>query len=318
MKAIIADIKNNKMVLICQNGEFHIVKAKKYLAIGQEIDFSPSSYQVFIKKPLVKFALIAASIFLVIRIGVWGYYIPNNYIDIDINPSVEIVTNHINKVIKVEALNEDGKNVLNNIKLENQSYDIAVGKIIEIACEKNYIKDNQDNSVMVTVTSNNISKNDYTKTVLKNKVEKITKEKNSPTEIEANLIPVSKYEEAKKQNLSPGKLLLLDRLKEVKPEANANDVKNERVKDILDNIKEKRKEKIEKLKENPPPEKNIIDNKDKPKIKPSQEKERSQKPNLAPSPVPKPNFNNDIERKITREKVRDKIINNEKNRPRKK
>jgi hypothetical protein len=170
---------------------------------------------------------------------------------------------------------------------------------------------------MVTVTSNNISKNDYTRTVLKQKVEKITKEKNSPTEIEANSIPVSKYEEAKQQNLSPGKLLLLDRLKEVKPEANANDVKNERVKDILDIIKEKRKEKIEKLKENSLPEKNIIDNKDKPKIKPSQEKERSQKPNLAQSPVPKPNFNNDIERKITREKVRDKK-NNKKNRPPKK
>lgn len=245
MKAIIADINKNKMVVIGDNGSFIATKARIGAKIGDEIIYSPSSLIVAFKSPAVRSLATAACILLFIQGGVFAYYLPDKYIDIDINPSVEIVTNHFNKVIKVEALNSDGIAIIENTDLVNQGYDNAVEKIVERAYEKNYLKKNESSSVMVTVSSNNSSQNDETNKILKAKVEKVNKVNNSPSTVETNSIPIVKYQQAKKQSVSPGKIILLERLQEVAPDATISDVKNHSVKDVLETIREKRKAIIE-------------------------------------------------------------------------
>ena len=96
-------------------------------------------------------------------------------ITLDINPSIELKVNKDNKVKRVKALNDDGKDIISD-DIKNISLDDALEKITEKVIEKGYILDNE---VVIVISSTGNYDNDK----VKDKLEKSFIEKNIHPEV---------------------------------------------------------------------------------------------------------------------------------------
>ena len=92
-------------------------------------------------------------------------------IGFDVNPSVELKVNKNERVIDVDALNKDGEVILKDMDFENVDLDVVVNALIG-SMVKNGFLTVDENSILVSVKSNNSDK----EVELKNN---ITKEVNS-------------------------------------------------------------------------------------------------------------------------------------------
>ncbi len=54
------------------------------------------------------------------------YYTPVSYISVDINPSIELSVNRFDRVIEVTASNEEAKDIVDSVSLNNLSYSKAL------------------------------------------------------------------------------------------------------------------------------------------------------------------------------------------------
>lgn len=145
MKGVLIQKNKKQGTFLTGNGEF--IKGKhNNRDIGEELEIEKSSMDI------KKVALV-----MVLVIALVGGYIPYNamttaygYVEIDINPSVELGYNENMKVIKLNALNDEGKDILANIdlKLKGMQLDAAVEAIIAYAELAEYSTDD----VVITYT----------------------------------------------------------------------------------------------------------------------------------------------------------------------
>lgn len=104
-----------------------------------------------------KIAGLAAALLLIVGAGFgWNTYQVNyavaSTVSLDVNPSVEITVNRKERVLDVNALNEDGKKILDGMDFEGSDIDVAVNAIIGSMVRKGYIND-LSNSILVSVDS---------------------------------------------------------------------------------------------------------------------------------------------------------------------
>jgi hypothetical protein len=145
MKGVLIQKNKKHGTFLTGNGEF--IKGKhNNRDIGEELEIEKSSMDI------KKVALV-----MVLVIALVGGYMPYNamtsaygYVEIDINPSVELGYNENMKVIKLNALNDEGKDILANIdlKLKGMQLDAAVEAIIAYAELAEYSTDD----VVITYT----------------------------------------------------------------------------------------------------------------------------------------------------------------------
>lgn len=142
------------------------------------------------------------------------YYTPNVFIDMDINPSIELIINSFNKVIGVNAYNEDGEKILLNIDVKYKSYDNAIGLLLETMNELGYLT--KANLISVTVQSNNKEKES---TLLNELALTVNGSLYSESKIETNIFAVSEETKthANENCVSPAKYLAILELQEVDP-----------------------------------------------------------------------------------------------------
>lgn len=76
----------------------------------------------------------------------------NALVTLDVNPSVEIRINNDDRVVDVEAKNEDAVKILDNMDLKNTTIDVTVNAIIGSMLKQGYIRENA-NSVLLSVES---------------------------------------------------------------------------------------------------------------------------------------------------------------------
>lgn len=81
--------------------------------------------------------------------GAYAYMTPTAYVGIDVNPSIELGINRFDYVVSAEGLNDDGRDVLDDISVMGVSYDQAI-QIIDAALQEDGYLSN-DASVAVTV-----------------------------------------------------------------------------------------------------------------------------------------------------------------------
>ena len=76
---------------------------------------------------------------------------PAHYLAIDVNPSIELETNWLNRVTKVTAANADARKMLDGVDLTGETLEDAVEKIMNLLMKSGYITGGTDNKVLVTV-----------------------------------------------------------------------------------------------------------------------------------------------------------------------
>lgn len=111
-----------------------------------------------IKKIKNDYKIIAALVCTLIVILGFGFYYnnPTSYVSLDINPSVLLGVNSFDKVVKIEALNEDASKVTNNLKLYNTDVTDAVNKVVNEAKNLGYVE--TEDAILVTTYCDNTEK----------------------------------------------------------------------------------------------------------------------------------------------------------------
>src|SRR5690554_3024953 len=140
------------------------------------------------------------------------FSLPANSLTVDINPSIEITTNRLDKVISVEPLNKDAEDLLDNFTLKDKDLDSVVNDLVDLMILTGHISGGNDNLVMISVDDDNAD------SALLTKVNQLIAAYLDNKQVEATLlsqsIPVNSEnrELASENAISPGKLELIKKI----------------------------------------------------------------------------------------------------------
>lgn len=272
MRGIVVEIKADKMIVLDNQGNYTKQKHINNYKLGQEINldlYKESNFvDIFINAFTIRKLSIAFSIFFaVLGLTYYGYTYPYSYVSVDINPSMEISLNIFERVISIRPLNGDGEKVLNKLTgYWNSSISEAVDSIVYKAEEENYIDDNKGNEVFITVTSSREKSSEDIRAKIVKNITNTPREKESNIITEVEKVDISKRIDASERNISTGKLILYERLKDIKPDVKLEEVKDKPVRQIVTEIREEViKEKI-RLNKDKDKDKDRIDLEGRPKV----------------------------------------------------
>ncbi|MCL2150918.1 MAG: hypothetical protein FWH50_01675, partial [Coriobacteriia bacterium] len=123
MKAIIISHEDDGSYVMDREGSFRFVKGYSSRPVGMEIEIAA-------KAPTSRMRLtaIAASFFLVLALTgfAWTWNTQKYSVYMDINPSLELVFNGFDRLIAVNALNEDGETLLRDLNLRGMPGDAVL------------------------------------------------------------------------------------------------------------------------------------------------------------------------------------------------
>ena len=113
------------------------------------------------RKPL-RLAALAAAACLVLAIGGGSVYYNQSQtaasvVSLDVNPSIELVLNSRERVLRATALNEDAAAVLDGMDLKGSTLDVAVNALMGSLLKNGYV-DELANSILITVEDDNATR----------------------------------------------------------------------------------------------------------------------------------------------------------------
>lgn len=168
----------------------------------------------------------------------------NAYITLDINPSIEIITDEEGLVAQVNALNEDAQVLLVDTDFTKKTIEETVEEIINLATELGYIDITAENAIVVTT----LAENDNITNKLEEKINDIIRKVTKKQEIKMDII--NARHEAKQEmkdlaaslNVSIGKLKLIQVAVELDPSLTLEQAATMPVKDLNKIVKDVRNE----------------------------------------------------------------------------
>lgn len=183
-----------------------------------------------------KLAVAFLSVAILGLVALGGFNIYNNpvaYISMDINPSVELGLNFMNRVISAEGVNEDGKGLIAEIKLRNMTAEEAVQVLVQEADKSGYLKEDGSTVVALTAFADNEQKAEKLKDRIKDRVKEMINEKNMDCVVYADHDNLELRKIAESYDISPGKYRLILMLQELDASIDVNDYKDSTVKEIM-------------------------------------------------------------------------------------
>lgn len=145
MNVIIMQIKGKRAIALGNNGDFLTIPAQKGMRLGCAFRYEKQAQHLM-------FPAIAASLVtLVACAAMWLSFSVSTYVDININPGVRLSLNAFGNVVKTEAINNDGKILLSNMKTTLfASAETEVAQVINQAADNGYLKDSS--RVLITIS----------------------------------------------------------------------------------------------------------------------------------------------------------------------
>ena len=154
MKAVVVELKDGRAAVLAPDGAVNFIKDENY-TVGQFLDIDTAPVPVkladYVKKHST--AAAAAAVAFVVAgsaFAVDGYACTT--VTLDVNPSVKYTLNAFDKVLDVEAYNDDGNVILNKMEdVKGKSFERAVEETLDIMEEDTFI--NGDTDAVITVSS---------------------------------------------------------------------------------------------------------------------------------------------------------------------
>lgn len=155
-QGIIIDVKKHHSVVLSE-GTYYKIYNKKEMREGMnilftnkdKIDGADSKTRVV---SMFRYASVAAALVVVLMMSLM-YYNNNlsvfSVVTMDINPSVEVSLNAKNEVLSVQAMNEDGKSLL-DIDVNGLLVDEAIALLVAQAKDKGFVKNDGEAFIVVT------------------------------------------------------------------------------------------------------------------------------------------------------------------------
>ena len=167
-----------------------------------------------------RLAAACASFLLLLFAGGFSYHLyltPDTYIDMDVNPSIELTLNRLGRVLEADPYNSDGEVILNHVDVRHKSYEQAVQALLDEMIRLGYLT--SDGLVSVTVQTDNENARQKLLGEIQASVDTLLDSHRCPAS--ANVFAVSQEVRncAHDYNLSPAKYLAITQLQEVDPTA---------------------------------------------------------------------------------------------------
>jgi hypothetical protein len=149
-------------VVMTDISDFIKIRRKPSMVVGKQVEFSkfdiiPAGNRYTAN--LSRFPLIAGVAVIIAAIAIsafWGYPVPGVYafIDIDINPSIELGVDKQQKVVNVSALNKDGEVFLSDLKLSKMRITDALSVIVRKSAETGLLSQTGENLILISGSLN--------------------------------------------------------------------------------------------------------------------------------------------------------------------
>ena len=238
MKGIVLECNDMSAIVLEDDGTISKIK-NHYYSVGQELILKEHKK---IKKWVMTAASTAAAIGI-LTIGGYTYMQPVSYVSLDVNPSFAFCVNRFQKVVSVEAVNEDASSILDGMELKYESIENAVQQTIQKLIEKGYISNDDNGGVIIATSGTDEKIAQSLADKLEEKAQQVIDGEGKSADVEAQAVAQSKMEEAKALGVTPGKLVLVEKLADsTDTDIDMTEWLNKSVKDINKAIRENKQD----------------------------------------------------------------------------
>ena len=211
-----------------------------------EIKVEMATEEVSNRYNLRRFAIALASV-LIIIVGSLSFYSFMNSdagsIYVDVNPSLEIVYNHFNRVKKINYLSDGTEELFEGANLKGEKIDTAVTMFLNKAEEMGYFSQ-EDSVFCISASSKDSKKAEKKLLLLEEKAKQYFKEKDIVVGVEKQNASNIDKQEAKNLNISPGKLSVIKKLQQYNPEYSTEQLSDKNMSELVHMLKDFEKENI--------------------------------------------------------------------------
>lgn len=221
MKGRIMRIENGKFYVITERGDFVSADAVDGFECGDEVEVKNEVMPSYFK-PI---ASIAAAVIIVFG-GIYGYHVPVRYVDVCINPEIQLSLNVFDRVVRVQGKNSDGRKIVSTKKLKNENVTEAIGDIVSSARTLGYMSNGDEGERDVIVSVFGSGADELSKKIPLDNV---------------RVVDEDDCEMAKKQDIPVGKYVLMNELAKADGTQSLEKAKDMSVKQIIDRINDVKK-----------------------------------------------------------------------------
>ena len=100
--------------------------------------------------------IISALLAFGVLFGIY-FMAPSNYLAIDVNPSIEIHTNRLDKVTSINPVNEDAIQLMAGYELTDKNLETVIKNIVDRMILNGYLAPAKDNQILITTEDKNTS-----------------------------------------------------------------------------------------------------------------------------------------------------------------
>ncbi|MEG2215463.1 MAG: hypothetical protein RRY09_07595 [Oscillospiraceae bacterium] len=173
---------------------------------------------------LFHIVIAVALILLACGLGIGAYSImaPSSYVSMDVNPSIEYTLNTFDRVLSVNAVNEDGAQILQELNLKdfnNATIDEAIAMTLTKITEEGYFDGNAKGGVVIATSGKEGGEAELLAEHLRYVVSEQCAANKQDVSVEALSVNQAQLDEAKALGVTPGKLILVQKLQAENPNA---------------------------------------------------------------------------------------------------
>jgi hypothetical protein len=242
-KGIVMEMDASAIIVMTSEGKFaKIPLEKRNCQIGDEIAFTLVERKRAPWLKLSSFIAVAAVVLLLLFNVMSGFNMTANkqivaYVSIDINPSVEMGIDENDIVLEIRGLNEDGVQLIRNLKFANKTVDALTEDLLQEA-EKKYLSKGEGDIVISSTMGENASSSTKVNDVLLSSklkviaiqhIEKLHPEQKSNYQVTAFAAPKEVRKVANSKGLSTGKYSMYLNAKDKGQKTTIEDLKKESV-----------------------------------------------------------------------------------------
>ncbi|GAE88572.1 anti-sigma-I factor RsgI family protein [Acetivibrio straminisolvens] len=166
---IVYEIQGKKAIVFTTDSEFVIIHRRKDMCVGQQVSFENEDiYNVNRRRFIYTAAAFSsvAAVFVVMFLYFQSSFLRSTdniygYIDIDINPSVELVIDENYRVLEVKPLNKDGVRLTEGLNLESKKVESVVAELVRKSMDIGFIKAEDDRKIILISGALNDKRSQY-------------------------------------------------------------------------------------------------------------------------------------------------------------
>lgn len=244
----IIELAHDGAIVMVSNCDFVLIRKQRGMFLGQQVKFSDSD----IKNPdhgiIKKVSAIAgiAAILIVAFMAVFQFMqkspveVTYAFVDIDINPSLELLIDRDNSVLGIKAMNKDAEILLGDNDLKGMPVDDAIKNVFELAHDRGFVYEDKENIVLVSLALNpNADKKGdeeqkLTELLAQMKLRVIGDKVIKPVVI---AVPEEIKTSADKNNLSIGREYIYQKSKELESGFDLDEARESHIEDLLEEVK---------------------------------------------------------------------------------